>query len=172
MSLYNLLFGMNPLSDLFLGMVGLTRADTGRFRDAYVEKVGDETKSPYDSSNYCGWVLCVYTRNGGGNREAGYGAQMEVNPYYLSDEDDDFDCTYATYRFQIPTQFWPFLEELNVASSAESTPRQRWDRLFEKLNMAKDDPEVRNAMSVMQPVLTKIKEVLDSPPPAEAESNG
>lgn len=158
-----MLFGQNPLSGLFLGMVGLTPADTGRFRDAYVEKTPeDPTKSEFDSSNNGGiWILCVYTRNGGGNREAGYGATMEASPYYLSDEDDDFDCTYATYKLQIPSQFWPFLEELHANSSPEAKPADRWTSLLDKLHGSKDDPEVRNAMSVMAPIMTQLREVLD-----------
>ena len=186
MSLYNMLFGMNPLSDIYLAMVGLTRDSVGRFRDAYVEKHGDETKSEFDSSNFCGWTLSVYTRNGGGNRthwdkddkEGGPDCtctgcvgtyRLPSHPLYLSDEDDDFDCTYATFHFQVPTQFWPFLEELTVASSPEATPRQRWDRLFDKLHTAKNDPEVKNAMNVMEPILAKIQEALNS---QEAGSNG
>lgn len=178
MSLYNMLFGQNPLSDLYLGMVGLTKADTGRFRDAYVEKRGDKTKSEFDSSNFCGWVLCVYTRNGGGNRQH-WGEENKYSgpeckctgciaehflpghPLYLSDADDDFDSTYATFYFQIPTQFWPFLEELATTSSPESTPSERWARLFNKLESAKDDPEVKNAMTVMAPVLEQIKTALE-----------
>jgi hypothetical protein len=178
MSLYNLLFGVNPLSGLLLAMVSLKREDVGRFRDTYVEKTeNDPTKSEFDSSNGGGrWILCVYTRNGGGNRDCWEGAgkygpecscvgciatyRLPAHPLYLSDEDDDFDNTYATFKFQIPGQFYPFLEELNLNSSEETKPRERWDRLLNKLETAKDDPEVRNAMTLMAPILSQIQDAL------------
>jgi hypothetical protein len=166
MSLYNILFGQNPLSTVYLAMVGLTPSDTGRFRDAYVEKTADN-----------GWVLHVYTRNGGGNREhyndeedsgpdcdctgciGGY--RLPANVYYLKDEDDDFDCTYATFSFKIPRQFWSFLEDLETNASPEMKPTDRWTNLFAKLSSSKDDPEVKNVMHVMTPVLTKLTSVIE-----------
>ena len=42
MSLYNMLFGMNPDADNLLGLLGLTRGDVGRFRDCYlIEEAGE-----------------------------------------------------------------------------------------------------------------------------------
>lgn len=57
MSLYNMIHGMNPMSDLLLAALGLTRDKVGRFRDCY----------------WNGEHICVYTRNGGGNRECWHG---------------------------------------------------------------------------------------------------
>lgn len=77
--------------------------EPGRFRDAWVEK-GDDGEP----------VIVIYTRNGGGNRECYCHDHPEVgclekviedlqaHPLYLSDEDDDFDGTYATFRFRCP----------------------------------------------------------------------
>ena len=53
--MYGLMFGENPASEFLLALLDLTKDDVGRFRDAYVEKDGEE--------------IAVYTRNGGGNRE-------------------------------------------------------------------------------------------------------
>ena len=55
MSMYNMIFGENAASDWLLALLDLTRADVGRFRDAYVTDDGTQ--------------IAVYTRNGGGNRE-------------------------------------------------------------------------------------------------------
>lgn len=52
MSMYNMMFGNNPASDIILATLGLTRADTGRFRDCFISE-GE---------------IAVYTRNGGNNR--------------------------------------------------------------------------------------------------------
>lgn len=58
MSLYGMIFGKNPASDVILATLDLTPSDVGRLRDVWVEKnAKGET------------VIGVYTRNGGGNRE-------------------------------------------------------------------------------------------------------
>lgn len=36
MSLYNMMFGSNPAADVILATLGLTKADTGRFRDCFI----------------------------------------------------------------------------------------------------------------------------------------
>jgi hypothetical protein len=88
MSLYNMVFGVNPNSDQLLEVLGKTREDFGRFRDVYVE---DD-------------CIVVHTRNGGGNREDHEYVfeEMSEHPWYSHDEDDDFDCTYANIYFKIP----------------------------------------------------------------------
>ena len=53
MSLYNMVFGMNPDTDKLLKILGKTQGDFGRFRNVYMED---------------GYIV-VHTRNGGGNRE-------------------------------------------------------------------------------------------------------
>ena len=108
MSLYGLVFGKNPSSDDILAALG--NPDVGRFRDAWVEKAEDGSLR-----------IAVYTRNGGGNREhwdftypdATEGEtcgcpgciiqyHLPKHPLYLFDQDDDFDCTYATIYFRLP----------------------------------------------------------------------
>ncbi len=72
MSMYNMLFGANPSSDVLLATLGLSRGSVGRFRDCHVS-AGE---------------IAVYTRNGGGNREcvchddpAYGGSTCENEPY-------------------------------------------------------------------------------------------
>lgn len=117
MGLYNMLFGQSRSSTDLLALLGLTRDSFYRYRDCYLDKQGR---------------IAVYTRGGGGNRECtceylkevNVGTESEVtipyqgvhftecvvaiqtvnrqHPLYLSDADDDFDCTYATFYFQVP----------------------------------------------------------------------
>jgi len=50
--------------------------------------------------------ILIHTRTGGGNRDD-YVEQNDAltkNKYYLSDEDDDYDCTYANFWFSIPEE--------------------------------------------------------------------
>lgn len=52
MSLYNIVFGENPLGEALLATLGLKPETVGRYRDCFVS----------------GGEIAVYTRNGGGNR--------------------------------------------------------------------------------------------------------
>lgn len=88
MSLYNMLFGMNPNTDIILALLGMKIQDIERFRDCGI----DYTKKQ----------IWIYTRTGGGNREDYPNVILTHHPCYISDADDDFDCTYATYVFKFP----------------------------------------------------------------------
>lgn len=93
MSLYNMLHGVNPLSDIILASLGLTSGDFGRFRDVYM----DQDESGNDR-------IRVHTRCGGGNRESYEDVidTMRGHKHFLFDEDDDFDCTYCDFVFSVP----------------------------------------------------------------------
>ncbi len=130
MSMYNLLFGQNPMSDLLLGIIGLNKSAVGRFRDVFISN-GE---------------IAVYTRNGGGNREHWNDEKEEgedcdctgctityylpKHPLYLRDEDDDFDYTYATIYFKIPDQYRDFLA---ILDKGEFKPDERWALKFEEI---------------------------------------
>lgn len=93
MSLYNMLFGINEEMPVLLGMIGVNTEYFDRFRD--VDLIEDGTK------------IRVMTRLGGGNRE-GYEDTWEKirnHELYITDYDDDFDCTYAFIEFKIPEKF-------------------------------------------------------------------
>jgi hypothetical protein len=140
MSLYNMLFGQNPASPILMAALNLDneapanwdqRFDeisdswgepdiysekgqalmkeakemgyypTGRFRDIYFQnEEGSEPK------------IVLYTRNGGGNREwYQYVFELlENHPLYITDYDDDFDCTYAYIEFKAPESIVKFFE--------------------------------------------------------------
>lgn len=178
MSLYNIVFGQNPLSDFLLGLLNMTRDDVGRFRDVFVEK--DQ--------------IAVYTRNGGGNRQCvhdedfcvtGYpGDRLECDdkfcrkhneigedckdpgcyaciiehrlpkhPLYIKDRDDDFDCTYATIYFKFPEEHKDLLLKL---VSGKFEPDKRWAEALDALKKGKR-PDVE---AKMWPVVEKINEAL------------
>lgn len=93
MSLYNMLFGVNEEMPVLLGMIGVNTDYFDRFRD--VDLIENGTK------------IRVLTRLGGGNRE-GYAEtwdKIQSHELYITDYDDDFDCTYAYIEFNIPDKF-------------------------------------------------------------------
>jgi hypothetical protein len=88
MGLYNVMFGENQFGPVLVELVNKRQPiEVGRYRDAWVEAHGDRP------------LIRVHTRNGGGNREDYDDPSMQAHPWYVRDEDDDFDCTYADYWF-------------------------------------------------------------------------
>lgn len=99
MSFYNMLFGMNPQSDLLLAVIGLRKNDVERFRDVH--------------SSEDGRYISVYTRTGGGNRADYPNLTMRKLPDWQGSEDDDFDSTYCTDTFVVPNEFVDDVKALN-----------------------------------------------------------
>lgn len=122
MSLYNQLFGESSIADTLLFTLGLTREDCGRFRDCFIFKDN----------------IVIYTRNGGGNRDEYQYVfdEFAEHPNYISDEDDDFDCTYARIYFSFPEKFKKELEDLAAMNPSED-PTTKWENLLKKLNVDK-----------------------------------
>lgn len=119
-----------------------------RFRDAWVEKSPD------------GPVIAVYTRQGGGNREcycdggelgeahvpdqcyAACNEALQAHPLYLSDADDSFDRTYATFRFKAPEEFREALAEVAVEPVDMSA---RWQEAIDRVQRGDISPALRAA---------------------------
>ena len=115
-----------------------------RFRDAWVEK-GDD-----------GPVIAIYTRQGGGNRECNceeFGRQhvpgqcyaacneaLAAHPLYLRDDDDDFDRTYATFRFRVPEEY---REALAEAAQEPVNMSERWQAAIDAIESGELRPAVR-----------------------------
>ena|SRR3990167_10308610 len=123
MSLYNILHGVNDLAPLLLKMLDLDQPkgkfETGRFRDIYLNE--DGTK------------IILLTRNGGGNRDSYQSVfdDLEANhPNYLTNYDDDFDCTYAYIEFSVPKEFKEDLKALAVGEK----PKNMWEKTNEAIS--------------------------------------
>ena len=115
MSLYNMVFGMNPDSNKLLEVLGKTQGDFGRFRNVYMED---------------GYIV-VHTRNGGGNREDYEDVfdEMSEHPWYSHDEDDSFDCTYANIYFKVPEGKEETMMALRGLDGGQN-PAKQWAELF------------------------------------------
>ena len=122
MSLYNMVFGMNPDSGKLLEILGKTQSDFGRFRNVFMED---------------GYIV-VHTRNGGGNREdyEYVFEEMSDHPWYSHDADDDFDCTYANIYFKIPEGAEQTLMALRGLDAGDN-PSKQWNELFAALGELK-----------------------------------
>lgn len=124
--MYNMVFGTPNSGKVRTMLLVLDDLDVGRFRDLFIET----TDVPGQ------YVLAVYTRNGGGNRPD-YERQIEAmraHPLYLSDADDNFDETYATFRFRFdPIATWDAAVEQGRMSDGEGNieARERFVELME-----------------------------------------
>lgn len=118
--MYNLIMGDGHEADrgaILLGLLG--NPPVARYRDAWVEKGNDGLP-----------VIAIYTRQGGGNRQCycedefysgshpdpasscGSNEILQAHDLYIRDEDDDFDCTYATFYFRVPVEAAGILAEI------------------------------------------------------------
>lgn len=99
MSLYNMINGFSPACVLILPMLGRKETEYPRFRDCFVS-----------DDNKC---IDIYTRVGGGNRNCGYGEEeLYKDPNFVKTFDDEFDSTYATYRFNVPEKWKTDFEKI------------------------------------------------------------
>jgi hypothetical protein len=105
--------GVNKLGVFFIApMLGGHPGDIfPRFRDCYLEERGFELNNDWSvnvpKENAKEEGIYIYTRVGGGNR---YSYKEEIKKLqahedYIRDFDDDFDCTYATFVFKVPTKW-------------------------------------------------------------------
>ena len=120
--MYNMLFGENALAEDLLKMLELTKENCGRYRDCYLDEKGEK--------------IIVYTRNGGGNREA-YGYvfdELSENPNYICDYDDDFDCTYASIEFKVPDKYIEFTKRLVKDGADTTTGSEKFKKLSDILD--------------------------------------
>ena len=99
MSLYNMVNGFNPACFFFMPMLGRTQQEYPRFRDCFLTDDGER--------------IAIYTRVGGGNRNCGYGEEaLYEDPNFVRTYDDEFDCTYATYEFNVPEKWKADFEKI------------------------------------------------------------
>ncbi len=145
MSLYNLLFGVNQDADELLKILGLTEDDFGRFRDAYLDEKGTS--------------IIVYTRCGGGNRDyyEEVFSKMEKHPEYVTDYDDDYDCTYAYFVFNVPNEF---IKQTKLMSD-KNKPKSVHEKFQEAIDdMGKNGKDSKYAKK-WSPQLVKLKKRLE-----------
>jgi hypothetical protein len=121
MGLYNTIFGTNPAAPVLIALLHSPlptddRMDFGRLRDAWAEKHGDEV-----------WIR-VHTRNGGGNRDEYQGVLDELakHPWWVKDEDDDYDSTYADIYFRVSADWLAEVPDLVEVAVEPVVMADRW----------------------------------------------
>lgn len=143
MSLYNQLFGFDPLAPLLLKALAIDPLYVPRFRDCFLLE----------------GKVAVYTRTGGDNRHYNlvpwiiggeyvqrtiapdsWFALCAAHPDYLGNEDDEFDSTYAFWWFKYPES--PEIHDALTALAEDGErprPSARWQQLYQDMGKQRKD---------------------------------
>ena len=169
MSLYNALFGFNPMAGMLLKALDITTEQVPRFRDCYLDTEGKEPR------------IVIYTRTGGGNRDFYEHEEVCRNNYpeyfgeadepsgpwnsdlrkidgFIYDADDNFDSTYASFYYSIPDPFKKIINTLQSLNSKTEKPHDKFERLIKDLEAEREAPETQRALEVAKPLFEQIKE--------------
>lgn len=184
MSLYNALFGQNKLAPILLAMLGIDqqREDAPQFPEnwnPYDDGVIPEgeryiaecrEKKYYTSGrfrdiylNEDGTRIILYTRNGGGNRES-YPHIFSIlasHPNYITNYDDDFDCTYASFEFSIPDEYKEDIKNIFNSSGKTATPSERFQKLIKDLEAGNKTEDTEKALNVGEDLMKNIEKGLN-----------
>ena len=137
MSMYNMLFGVNPFSRVLLAMLGAHVHTVPRYRDCFLNADGD---------------IVIYTRTGGGNRADHVEGNdwLRTLPGYIQ-----YDTTYAMFRYRPPEKFAAEIKLITLQGGKAEDPAARFKQLMDKLGdpAKKNDPEVQHALEVGREVL-------------------
>lgn len=175
MSLYNVLFGVNPASGLLKQALDLDNAAPENFYEelenfsdswgeydlesegakALMQKAIDAKHYPtgrfrdlyFTNEDEANPKIILYTRNGGGNRSA-YEYVFKLlsqHPLYIQDYDDDFDSTYAYIEFKAPQVIIDFFE--GVKTGKLETVSEKFQKEIEAMDAGKEpNPAVKSLM--------------------------
>ena len=127
-NMYNMMHAVNPVAFFILPMLGKHADEYPRFRDCFLK---DEEHPKYDDH------IHVYTRTGGGNRE-NYRKEnqaMREMDGFVTDYDDSFDSTYASWVFKIPERWVPDYKRFTSFPVGRFSKeyRDELDRVYPKL---------------------------------------
>jgi len=98
MSLYNAIHGTTSATFFVLPMLGKHPNQYPRFRDCFTD---DEENPQYKDH------IHIYTRTGGGNREGYAEENQQIRDMngFVTDFDDSFDSTFASWIFKVPEKW-------------------------------------------------------------------
>lgn len=166
-----MLFGTNPFSGTLLQMLGTNQDEIPRYRDCFLNEDGTE--------------IIIHTRTGGGNRDfyehpdacrANYpeyfggddpdpsgpwNADLRKIAGFKYDRDDDYDCTYADFHYDVPEAFREQVALLKDLG-AVTNPAERWQQVIEGLRSRDtSNPEVQRAIAVGEQIMGQITAAMD-----------
>ena len=152
MSLYNALFGENPMSDFLLKIVNINKEDVPRYRDCFLNEEGN---------------IVVYTRTGGGNRECfaengdcsscyhTANDELSENKYFVTDYDDDYDSTYAYFVFK-PSKDYELILKTLTSKEPLKEVGEKFKDLVSALQSGEQTTDTIKALTIAKDVFSKL----------------
>lgn len=164
MSLYNALFGTNSNADILLASLGITRANVPRFRDCYLEdgkiviytRTGGGNRHYYESVKSCRDEYPEYFKEGSESPSGPWNEDLRDLPGYLTDSDDEYDVTYATFLFEPSAGVVELMKGWGQLDGAIA-PADKWTQLFSDLQNNTDSPESTKALEVGKQIFGQIE---------------
>lgn len=160
MSMYNSVFGVNPMAGLLLHVLKLDPTKVPRFRDCFLWV--NEYDTPF---------IVLYTRTGGGSREfhdspnnnnmqGPYNSELRALPNFVKDEDDSYDSTYALFYYAIENkELAKMLMDLAEILKAETKrlPAERVQQVLADMQAGKETPDTKAAKEMIVQLSEQIK---------------
>jgi hypothetical protein len=127
-NLYNMMHGYEPTAGFVLQALNVNPDAIPRFRDAYVTY---RDKPPEAGEKAGVMIMVILTRTGGPNRPdyEVENASLRLLPGFIDDVDDEFDSTFALFRYTLPDQWRPQLVHWLSLSGPPMTLRQKTDQV-------------------------------------------
>lgn len=171
MSLYNALFGVNPHAPMLLSFLGVTADDVPRFRDCYARdgkivihtRTGGGNRDFYEHPDRCRENYPEYF-GGEGEPSGPWNSDLRKLPGFAYDEDDDFDCTYASFYYQPSGEVAKLVQQLSEIGG--DAPAERWEKLFDAMRDGRDNPQVARALEVGKPIIEALTAAVSDNPAA------
>lgn len=126
--MYETICNINPDAKMILNLIGIDPKfllEEARLRDVYLSK--DKTR------------VVIFTRIGGNNRSYHFPAITKLRNFkgYITDYDDEFDNTYASFEYQIPQEKLPRV----VAFLASSDTTTGGEKIKASLKQLEENPD-------------------------------
>jgi len=144
MSLYNKIFGVNPLQDQLAKLIDLDLATVPRYRDIYVDSDDD---------------IIVFARLGGQNRKifANAIAALRTHPLHLCDRDDPLEDTYMHFVFRPKCANDQEVARALFAIQGEYDPMGMFQQMLKDMEAGIDNKVTRRANEVGKEIMTQLE---------------
>lgn len=143
MSMYNMLHGMNPFSEVICHLLGIDIYKIKRFRDSGII---------YEDK-----LIWIYTRTGGKNEKSYPNTILTKNPLYKESLNEPADDTYKIYYFNFPSDPVMISKINKLSTLLPSSKPVDWNAYFENFEEnIKNNSEVKAFNKQLEELLNHI----------------
>lgn len=158
-----MLFGVNPMAGILLQALNIKPDDVPRFRDCYLDnndgkpRIGLHTRTGGGNRNHYESAERAKANDPEGEHTGPWNSDLRKLPGYQYDEDDNFDCTYATFYYDVPPAFASIIETLREISGSTLNPADRWQKLLADLKSGEQNDTTIRALKVGEAIFEQLQ---------------